>query len=338
MIARLTRASSAPAARRGGLRRGRHRAARDGVVRRCRTSWSAAPRSRRPPICWRSSKAARPRRSARPARSAAQVPTGSPFLEGQIAHRRGRGAAAARRRRGHQSRRQRALLAGRRAGRAVKDGYRQRAGELRARLHRACRNCSTISKPACRSCSSSRSWRRRRRPDSVEGGRMRFCSRSPAGGEARNEARSRHASASPPRSCVGAQARAANPPGALDLPPSNVIPAPVDVTPTAPRAERPADPSGNPLWAIPLSALTATRERPLFLPSRRAPAPAVAGTPVVVAPPPAAIRRAGAAAAHADRRDRERHGRLRGVPRSGNQHRDPAQDRPGSSRAGCCVP
>jgi general secretion pathway protein N len=45
----------------------------------------------------------------------------------------------------------------------------------------------------------------------------------------------------------------------------------------------PADPSGNPLWAIPLSSLTATRERPLFLPSRRAPAPAIAG-PVAVAP------------------------------------------------------
>jgi general secretion pathway protein N len=87
---------------------------------------------------------------------------------------------------------------------------------------------------------------------------------------------------------VGAQSRGANPPGALDLPPSNVIPAPVDVTPTAPRAERPTDPSGNPLWAIPLSALTATRERPLFLPSRRAPAPAVSGTPVVVAAPPPA--------------------------------------------------
>ena len=82
-------------------------------------------------------------------------------------------------------------------------------------------------------------------------------------------------------------ARAANTPGALDLPPSNVVPAPVDVAPTAPpRAERPADPTGNPLWAIPLSSLTATRERPIFLPSRRAPAPAVAGTPVVVAPPP----------------------------------------------------
>jgi general secretion pathway protein N len=83
------------------------------------------------------------------------------------------------------------------------------------------------------------------------------------------------------------EARGANPPGALDLPPSNVMPAPVDMAPTlAPRSERPAEPSGNPLWAIPLSALTATRERPLFLPSRRAPAPAVAGAPVAVAPPP----------------------------------------------------
>lgn len=45
--------------------------------------------------------------------------------------------------------------------------------------------------------------------------------------------------------------------------------------------------SGNPLWAIPLSSLSATRERPIFLPSRRAPAPtpAVAAAPYV--PPPA---------------------------------------------------
>lgn len=86
---------------------------------------------------------------------------------------------------------------------------------------------------------------------------------------------------------ASANVRGANTPGALDLPPSNVVPAPVDVTPTAPpRAERPADPTGNPLWAIPLTSLTATRERPIFLPSRRAPAPAVAGTPVVRAAPP----------------------------------------------------
>src|SRR5438552_8262323 len=85
---------------------------------------------------------------------------------------------------------------------------------------------------------------------------------------------------------IGIEARGANQPGALDLPPSNVLPAPVDISPGAPARVERSEPSGNPLWAIPLSALTATRERPLFLPSRRAPAPAVAGTPVVAAPPP----------------------------------------------------
>lgn len=85
------------------------------------------------------------------------------------------------------------------------------------------------------------------------------------------------------------EARGANSPNALDLPPSNVLPAPVEIAPSAPAQQSvdlpPAEPSGNPLWAIPLSALTATRERPLFLPSRRAPAAAVAG-PVAAAPPP----------------------------------------------------
>src|SRR5205085_1277730 len=85
---------------------------------------------------------------------------------------------------------------------------------------------------------------------------------------------------------IGVEARGANPPGALDLPPSNVIPAPVDITPGTPARVERSEPSGNPLWAIPLSALTATRERPLFLPSRRAPAPAVAGRPIVAPPPP----------------------------------------------------
>ncbi len=72
----------------------------------------------------------------------------------------------------------------------------------------------------------------------------------------------------------------------MDLPPSNVMPAPVDMSPAAAPVVRQSDPTGNPLWAIPLSALTATRDRPLFTPSRRPPAPAVAGTPVVAAPPP----------------------------------------------------
>ena len=47
---------------------------------------------------------------------------------------------------------------------------------------------------------------------------------------------------------------------------------------------------GNPLWAIPLKTLNATRERPLFTPSRRPPAPVIAGPPPaqpIAAPPPA---------------------------------------------------
>ena len=82
-------------------------------------------------------------------------------------------------------------------------------------------------------------------------------------------------------------ARGANPPGALDQPPSNVLPGAVEMAPQAgpqQRAvEQPLEPTGNPLWGVPLSTLTATRERPLFTPSRRAPAPAVAG-PVAAAP------------------------------------------------------
>jgi hypothetical protein len=44
--------------------------------------------------------------------------------------------------------------------------------------------------------------------------------------------------------------------------------------------------AANPLWAIPLSALTATRMRPLFTPSRRPPAPVVASVPVAAPRPP----------------------------------------------------
>ena len=64
---------------------------------------------------------------------------------------------------------------------------------------------------------------------------------------------------------------------------------PPDVT--AKPAETPTV-AANPLWAIPLSALTATRTRPLFTPSRRAPAPVVASVPVAAPsgpPPPPAV-------------------------------------------------
>src|SRR5262245_45321462 len=42
--------------------------------------------------------------------------------------------------------------------------------------------------------------------------------------------------------------------------------------------------SGNPLWAIPLRQLPATRERPLFTPSRRPPPPVVANARPVPQP------------------------------------------------------
>jgi hypothetical protein len=54
----------------------------------------------------------------------------------------------------------------------------------------------------------------------------------------------------------------------------------------APASGEAAPTSANPLWAIPLSALTATRDRPLFSASRRPPPPAVAPVAVVPAPPP----------------------------------------------------
>ena len=59
-------------------------------------------------------------------------------------------------------------------------------------------------------------------------------------------------------------------------------PAPRPVGSALPRPQ--AAPAGNPLWGVPLRALSGTRERPLFSPSRRPP-PAVVAAPAV--PPPA---------------------------------------------------
>jgi len=58
------------------------------------------------------------------------------------------------------------------------------------------------------------------------------------------------------------------------------------VRPLAPTGQRQA---GNPLWAIPLQQLSVTRERPIFSPSRRPPAPAVAVTPRVEPPAPSPV-------------------------------------------------
>jgi general secretion pathway protein N len=65
-----------------------------------------------------------------------------------------------------------------------------------------------------------------------------------------------------------------------NLPAVDVVPRPTPQPPTAPQAVA----AGNPLWAIPLSQLSATRDRPIFSPSRRPPAPVVAA-PIYVPPP-----------------------------------------------------
>jgi general secretion pathway protein N len=101
-----------------------------------------------------------------------------------------------------------------------------------------------------------------------------------------------------------AQTRLAATPSALDsntLQPAIGAPSPeagppafVPETPdqVRPRMAVPGtrEPRGNPLWGISLKSLSVTRERPLFLPSRRPPAPAVAGPPAAepmrTAPPP----------------------------------------------------
>jgi hypothetical protein len=69
-------------------------------------------------------------------------------------------------------------------------------------------------------------------------------------------------------------------------------PAPIGVNAAAPK--KPAEAEhielANPLWATPLAMLTATRERPIFSPSRRPPPPAIAPVPVMAAPPPRPVK------------------------------------------------
>jgi general secretion pathway protein N len=73
----------------------------------------------------------------------------------------------------------------------------------------------------------------------------------------------------------------------LDILPNDVAGAPerVEVGNLKPLAGPKRDPaklpvSGNPLWSVPLSVLTATQERPIFSASRRPPPRAVAGPPI----------------------------------------------------------
>jgi general secretion pathway protein N len=77
---------------------------------------------------------------------------------------------------------------------------------------------------------------------------------------------------------------AAKPPSA---PPAAVVRAPAPVERPLAAASAPPALSDNPLWAIPLSRLSSSRDRPLFAPSRRpaAPAPVAMSAPVQAAPP-----------------------------------------------------
>lgn len=63
--------------------------------------------------------------------------------------------------------------------------------------------------------------------------------------------------------------------------------APVQVVAVPPASAKERAPSANPLWAVPLSALSGTRDRPIFSSSRRPPPPAVApaAIPKLVAAP-----------------------------------------------------
>jgi general secretion pathway protein N len=77
-------------------------------------------------------------------------------------------------------------------------------------------------------------------------------------------------------------ARAAQPPA---LPPTAAEPV-TTVRVAVPQAAPERTLSANPLWAIPLTQLSVTRDRPIFSPSRRPPPPAIAEQEPVRPPPP----------------------------------------------------
>lgn len=79
------------------------------------------------------------------------------------------------------------------------------------------------------------------------------------------------------------KALAANSPPVVDPREDLFAAKPESVASAAPLTVAPA---ANPLWAIPLSQLTETRERPVFAPTRRPPPVAVAAKPAPVPVPP----------------------------------------------------
>jgi general secretion pathway protein N len=78
--------------------------------------------------------------------------------------------------------------------------------------------------------------------------------------------------------------RAAGLPAGTAVPPVPATTVRIVAPPAAPTPEQTL--SANPLWAIPLTLLSATRERPIFSPSRRPPSAAVAAEPVTIKAPP----------------------------------------------------
>ena len=285
----------------------------------------------------------KPARRPRRRRAAAPVPTGSPFLEGPDPDRCGRGAAAARRRRGDQGRRQRAVLAGRRAGRAGEGRLRQRAGKLRDRAGRAAapalrsrsRHAVPVRRAVRRAGAADRAGAAGRPHAAAARGRR-------ADGRATNERRARRIVIVAALLAGAIEARGANPPNALDQPPSNVLPAPVEITPSRPphrapasgRASRTAIRSGRSRSPrSPRRASVRCSCRRGARPRRRSPD---AGRGCAAACS-AAAGRTGAPAADAGRRHRGRKRGLRGVPRSGHQQCRPPQDRAGPRTAGCCA-
>ena len=80
------------------------------------------------------------------------------------------------------------------------------------------------------------------------------------------------------------------PPAQADSLDQSPSPSATDARRAAPKAP-PVMPTGNPLWTIPLSQLAVTRDRPIFSPSRRPPAPVVAA-PIYVPPPAPRIAKA----------------------------------------------
>jgi hypothetical protein len=62
-------------------------------------------------------------------------------------------------------------------------------------------------------------------------------------------------------------------------------PSPAPSTQDRPGTEGEQSSSGNPLWGIPIKQLSATRDRPIFSPSRRPPPPVIVDPPVVAVAP-----------------------------------------------------